>query len=148
MRAHVIAVFAAFSAFAPQAALSQDSLSAEEFEAKLGYKSGKIDLNGGLATLNVPRTFRFIDEVGAKRLLEDAWGNPPGAATGVLGMLFPADLSPLSEEGWGVVISFDEDGYVDDEGAASIDYSKLLKQMQEATEEVNAERKKKGFPGI
>ena len=41
-------------------------------------------------------------------------------------------------------MSFDEDGYVDDKGAEAIDYTKLLKQMQDATEEGNKERVKAG----
>ena len=32
-------------------------------------------------------------------------------------MLIPASSSPLSEEGWGIIIGFEEDGYVDDDDA-------------------------------
>ena len=57
------------------------------------------------------------------------WGNPEESAEGVLGMLVPADISPLADSGWAVVITYDEDGYVDDKGAESIDYTALLKEM-------------------
>src|SRR6185436_9533807 len=67
---------------------------------------------------------------------------------GVLGMLIPADASPLTKQGWGIVITYDEDGYVDDSDAASINYTKLLKQMQDATAEDNKERAKRGFHTI
>jgi len=120
----------------------------EEFEAKLGYQSGVIKLNNGLATLDLPPTFRYIGPEGSKRLLEKAWGNPPGAADGVLGMLVPSDISPLSDSGWAVVVTFDEDGYVDDKGAESIDYTKLLHEMQASTSEDNKRRAKEGYEAV
>ena len=45
-------------------------------------------------------------------------------------MILPAKLSPLSAEGWGVVITYDEDGHVSDEDADQINYADLLKDMQ------------------
>jgi uncharacterized membrane-anchored protein len=120
----------------------------EEFEAKLGYRTGIITLPGGLATIRMPESFRYIGPEGSRRLLTEAWGNPPGSAEGVLGMLVPADVSPLDKEGWGIVITYDEDGYVNDDDAASIDYTKMLKQMQDATIEANKEREKEGFDPV
>lgn len=127
---------------------SGSSSTREEFEAKLGYQTGTISLPGGLATVRLPESFRFIGAEGSRRLLTDAWGNPPGAAEGVLGMLVPAGISPLEEEGWGIVITFDEDGYVNDDDAASIDYNKMLKEMQESAAETNKEREKQGFETV
>jgi uncharacterized membrane-anchored protein len=51
----------------------------------------------------------------------------------------------MSPESWGVVITYDKDGHVKDDDADSIDYTKLLKEMQEGLEENNAERKKHGY---
>ena len=121
---------------------------AAEFEATLGYQSGTITLKGGLATLTLPSDFRFLPPEGTTRLLEQGWGNPPGSSEGTLGMLIPTAFSPLSDEGWGVVITYDEDGYVDDKGAAEINYVKLLKEMQEATEATNEARQKEGYGPI
>jgi uncharacterized membrane-anchored protein len=122
--------------------------SAEEFEAKLGYQTGTISLSGGIAKIRVPEAFRFIGPEGSRRLLTEAWGNPPGAARDVLGMLIPTRVSPLSQDGWGIVISYDQEGYVNDSDAAKIDYAKMLKEMQEATREANAERAKQGFDSV
>src|SRR5437867_3971291 len=83
------------------------TMTREEFEAKLTYKRGQIVLKDGLATLNVPDSFRYLDSKQADLILVNAWGNPPGNKT--LGMLFPSDISPLSRNGWGVVITYDED---------------------------------------
>ena len=120
----------------------------EEFEAKLGYQTGTVTLKNGMATIRLPESFRFIGPDGSRRLLVDAWGNPPAAAEDVLGMLIPSDASPVSQDGWGIVITYDEDGYVNDSDAAKIDYNKLLKEMQESASESNEERKKQGFDTV
>jgi uncharacterized membrane-anchored protein len=121
---------------------------AEEFEAKLGYQTGTVTLSGGMATIRLPESFRFLHEEGSRRLLVEAWGNPPESAADVLGMLVPSKVSPLSKDGWGIVITYDEDGYVDDKDAAGIDYGKMLKEMQESTAAANEERRKDGFEPV
>jgi uncharacterized membrane-anchored protein len=63
-------------------------------------------------------------------------------------MLIPGGVSPLTAEGWGVIITYEEEGYVNDSDAASIDYTKMLKEMQDATVAANAERKKQGFEPV
>ena len=80
--------------------------------ASLKFQQGKITLPGGIATLDLPATFRYLDPADSARILVDAWGNPPGSKT--LGMIFPADISPLAENGWGVVITYDEEGHIKD----------------------------------
>ena len=119
---------------------------AAQFLASLSFKEGKIELPGGIATLDLPPSFRYLSPGDAARLIEQGWGNPPGMTT--LGMIVPADLSPLSEEGWGVVITYDKDGHVKDGDADSIDYADLLKQMQEGMAEDNKERKELGYPAM
>src|SRR6185436_5123875 len=94
------------------------SVTPEEFEAKLGYQTGTVTLTGGTATIRVPQSFRFLGTEGSQRLLTEGWGNPKEASEGVLGMLIPAAASPMSEEGWGIVITYDDDGYVNDDDAA------------------------------
>lgn len=120
-----------------------EAMTAEQFEASLNYQQGDITIADGVATLHVSDGYRYLGPDDAARLLTEGWGNPPGGRT--LGMLFPADVSPLSEEGWGVVITFDEDGYVDDEEAAQIDYAKLLTEMREGMAEENEERERLGY---
>lgn len=127
---------------------AQQRLAVEAFEAELGYQSGTIDVGDGLATFEVPAGFRYVGPESARRVLVDAWGNPPGSGEGVLGMLFPAGISPLADEGWGVIVRFDEEGHVDDEDAADIDYADLLKDMQKGTKASNEERKTLGFGAI
>ena len=113
------------------------------FESQLEYKRGRVVLPGDIATLDVPENFRYLSPEHADKILVEAWGNPPGTKT--LGMLFPSDVSPLAQEGWGVVITYSEDGHVDDGDANGIDYDEMLKQMKEDTAENNKERVKQGY---
>jgi uncharacterized membrane-anchored protein len=119
----------------------------QKFVESLDYKDGAVALERGGVQLNVPAGFYFLSAKDAQRVIVDAWRNPPGAAEHVLGMIMPADKTPL-DDAWGAVITYDEDGYVSDEDAAKIDYTSLLKEMQEGTEESSKERVKQGFPAI
>jgi uncharacterized membrane-anchored protein len=152
MRYFVVAlgVLSCAIACGPLAAQGSKGLpvTAEEFEAKLGYRTGTISLPGGMATIRLPKSFRFLGQEGSRRLLTEGWGNPPEAAEGVLGMLIPAGISPLARDGWGIVITFEEDGYVDDSDAGRINYNKLLQEMQVATREGNEERRKQGLEPV
>lgn len=120
----------------------------EEFEAKLGYQSGTVTLQHGMATIHVPESFRFIGPEGSQRLLTEGWGNPAAATDDVLGMLVPSAVSPLSKGGWGIVITFNDDGYVNDSDAGKINYANLLKEMQDGAAEANKERSKQGFEPV
>src|SRR5262245_7457652 len=120
---------------------------AQKFVESLDYKDGTIALGTGGVQLNVPRGFYFLSGEHARRVIVDAWNNPPTAAEKVLGMIMPSNKTPLDDT-WGAVITYDEDGYVSDEDAAKIDYGSLLKDMQEGTAQASEERVKLGFPAI
>jgi uncharacterized membrane-anchored protein len=120
----------------------------ELIQAKLGMKKGNVELPGGIATIRVPENLRFMGEEGSRRLLTEIWGNPPESAEDVLGMIVPSDFDPRAKESWGVVITFEEDGYVNDDDAGSIDFTKLLAEMREGVTAANEERKEAGFPTV
>jgi uncharacterized membrane-anchored protein len=120
-------------------------LTPEQFEARLNYQTGTVTTPGGLATLKLTRGFRYLDPAQTDQVLQK-WGNPPNSGT--LGMLVPAGTPVMSDEGWGVIISFDEDGYVNDDDAAKVDYPDLLKKMRQEVSEGNDERRKAGYPTI
>lgn len=120
---------------------------AQQFVESLDYKAGMIALDASGVQLKVPKGFYFLSAQDSRRVLVEAWRNPPQAANGVLGMIMPADRTPL-DDAWGAIITYDEDGYVSDEDAAKIDYTDLLKNMQQATDENSAERVKQGFGSI
>ena len=119
----------------------------EEIVSNLKFQNGEINLKDGLATLKVPANFRYLDPDQSETVLVKLWGNPPSKEK-PLGMLFPAEISPASQDSWGVLITYDEDGYVKDDDASSINYDELLKEMQEGQREANMERIKQGYEAI
>lgn len=124
-----------------------ENTKAQQFVESLNYQDGSIPLGDAGVKIKVPGGFYFLSQADARRVLTEAWGNPPAAAARVLGMIMPASKTPL-DDSWGAVITFDADGYVSDEDADKIDYTSLLKDMQESTASANEERVKQGFPAI
>ena len=113
----------------------------------LKYQSGTIDLQGGLATLTMPKEFNFLGSEDANTVLVKLWGNPP-SENKPLGLLIPAGMTPVSSNCWIVTMDYSEDGFVKDDEAAKINYDDLLKKMQSGIAERNAERTKAGYPAI
>lgn len=113
----------------------------------LKFQQGTVDLHNGLAKIEVPADFRYLGPDDAEKVLTKIWGNPPSGDR-TLGMLFPAETGPIDPGSWGVLITYEEDGYVKDDDAAKINYDDLLKQMKEGTVEENKAREKQGYPGI
>lgn len=83
-------------------------------------QNGLITIESAKATLNLGEDFYFLGAADARRVLTEAWGNPPSAVEGVLGMVFPTGKDFL-DDSWGAVVTYTDDGYVSDEDAASID---------------------------
>src|SRR5215471_9780961 len=121
----------AFVATAHAQPLNTNQLHMVSVAQKLKYQTGEITLSGGLAKLNVPKEFKFLGSDDTEKVLTQLWRNPPSNEH--LGMLLPADKTPLDEDWWAVTISYVDDGFVKDDDAAKIDYADLLSQMQKAT---------------
>lgn len=117
-----------------------------QFLETLDYKHGEIVLPQAEATLDVPADFYFLDAADARKVVEDAWGNPPDPS--IIGMIFPADLTAFHEANWGAIITYEAIGYVSDEEAEGYDYDELLSVMQEDTEVANAERARLGYESV
>lgn len=141
-------------AAAPDAAATQ-TLTAEQkeylawakkFVKSLNYQKGEIELPGGVAKLTVPDNFYYLSPEDAEKVLTEAWGNPAGSKT--LGMLFPAAVTPIDPDAWGVTIEYSDDGYVNDDDAKDIDYNDLLKDMKDETRDENKDRVKAGYQPI
>ena len=114
--------------------------------ASLSPQTGRIELPNGIARLEVPEDFRYLDPADTEKFLEQGWGNPDGSGT--LGMLLPTGTDLFGAEGWGVVISYREEGHVDDRDAQKIDYKELLASMQEAEKEANKKRGQQGYEPV
>lgn len=109
-------------------------------------QTGDISIGGDLVTLAVPEEFYFLDADDAETVLVDMWGNPPGQE--VLGMLFPANFTPLDYESWAVTIEYSDDGHVSDDDVADINYDELLSDMQTDARATNPDRVDEGYESI
>ncbi len=125
---------------------AQEQITAEEFLASLNFQKGTITLPGGVADLTLPEGFHYLSPEDTERVLVTAWGNPPGNET--LGMLVTGPEDILAEDSWAAVIGYEEDGYVPDEDADSIDYAEMLANMQASSRESNAVRIEAGYDEV
>ena len=114
---------------------------------RLDPKTGKVDLAGANATLDLGEDYIFYDQSDAREIITVLWGNPPQTAQNALGLVMPAGSSPISDA-WGAVVSFEETGYVSDDDAEDTDYEELLASLQEGTRQSNAGRVAAGYPEI
>ena len=112
---------------------------------ELKYQTGTIVLPNKVATLHLGEKYRYLDPNETNKLLM-AWGNESDTTT--QGTIIANDVDPWSESGWAVILTYDDDGHIDDSDAAEIDYDDMLKDMKEGTEDYNAERKKAGFEAV
>ncbi|MEA3038160.1 MAG: hypothetical protein QOE79_673, partial [Sphingomonadales bacterium] len=108
--------------------------------------SGDVALPAGNAVLHLGKDFYYLPPDEARKVLVDAWGNPPRIADGVLGIVFPAGKTFLDPDTWGAAITYEASGYVTDKDAQTADYDALLKQLQSGEEEINAKRREEGYP--
>jgi uncharacterized membrane-anchored protein len=133
----------------------KDSLSAElerqinlidSVNKAMKYQTGVIKFSNGIAQLNVPQGFKYLNADQSNFVLHELWGNPP--RQDVLGMLFPESTGPYTDSSFAFVITYKAIGYVKDEDADKIDYDEMLKDMQKEEKEVNLERNKNGYSTI
>lgn len=110
------------------------------------FQEGTIQLGQGIATLQVPDGFKYLDGIQSKRVLTELWGNPPEET---MGLLFPKNSEVMGDDfTYAIEITYSEDGYIDDEDAEDIDYDDLLKTMKEDTKEQNELRQQMGYGAI
>lgn len=96
----------------------------------------KVQL-GDIASLDLSAGLSFADAQNTRILLEQA-GNPTQGNE--MGLVTPVDESAQ----WFIVFEWADVGYVKDDDQGKIDAAGLLKQIREATEASNEERKKMG----
>lgn len=110
----------------------------------LKFEHGEVPIGNGIAHVNVPPTFKYLNPKDSSKYLT-ILGNPPST---VLGILFPENNDLVSENGWFVVLDYEKEGHVKDDDAAKIDYSELLDTMKKESVENNMARKKQGYPTV
>jgi uncharacterized membrane-anchored protein len=135
---------AAFFAAAVLSVASAQEAREEPAPPQLNYQTGEIVLPNKVATLKLNSDYRYLDPKETEKLLV-AWGNPPESAEGTQGAVVPSAVDPFEDEGWAVILSYIDEGHVDDSDAREIDYKELMDDMKESTREGNAEREKAGY---
>jgi uncharacterized membrane-anchored protein len=141
------AAFAAAPEGPPTAEQKAERARLDEIVSRLHPRTGQVTIPQAKASLALGETYYFLDAADARTVLTELWGNPPSAAEGVLGMVFPKDRSPLDDT-WGAVVSYTADGYVSDADAAKIDPDELLTQLRQGEDEDNRQRQANGFATV
>ncbi len=117
----------------------------DSLDATFNYEYGSVQLDRATAVLEIPEGYKFLDEEQAKRVLVDVWGNPDDNST--VGMLLKKEESP-ADISYAIEVSYSDEGYIEDDEAADIDYDDLLEEMQEDQKLYNQERIKLGYAEI
>jgi uncharacterized membrane-anchored protein len=133
------------------AASEQSEVTAREramkaLEADLHPRSGDVAIPEAHVKLMLGDRFTFLPAPEARRVLNEAWGNPPEALTGVLGLVLPKGAH-FYDETWGAVVQYEDTGHIDDKDAASEDYDKVLADLREGEEESNKTARAAGYAG-
>lgn len=110
-------------------------------------KTGAFALTGAKARITTGDDYYFVGPDDAREVLL-AWNNPPESANGVLGMLFPAGVEPMDIDSWGVVLTFEEIGYVSDSDANTTDYTSMMVDMKRDAERRNVELERQGYAPV
>jgi len=132
----------------PETAVSEEGATPAEAGPEgpqFNYQTGNIELPNKKATLHLGGNYRYLDPAETDKLLV-AWGNPPDAETE--GAIVANDVDPLTQEGWAVILTYSDEGHIDDSDAAELDYADLLESMQDETKSNNDARKSAGYPTI
>ena len=97
-------------------------------ERSLDFQEGTVDVKGGMATIQLPDDYTYLQQGDARYVVEDLWENVPDNT--VVGLVVPPDLPTGEEADWAIIVSYVADGYVSDDDAGSIDYDSMLTDMQ------------------
>lgn len=113
-------------------------------EAAMDYMAGTISLNDHMASLTIPKGYKFIGKDQARFILEELWENLPDER--VLGMIVPENFQVNQLNGeWAFVVSYDNIGFVKDKDADDINYEQLLQQLKTDEAATNMERERLGY---
>lgn len=118
----------------------------DSINATFEYQYGEVTLGNGIATLTVPEGFKYLNPERSIYVLTELWGNPESPT---MGLLFPEESDPMTVGvGYAVDITFEEEGYIEDDDAEDIDYDDLLEEMQEDIKEGSKQRVAMGYESL
>ncbi|MBC9032772.1 DUF2167 domain-containing protein [Sphingomonas sp. JC676] len=108
-------------------------------------QTGDVRIPEAKAVLHLGDRYYFLPAVEAKRVLVEAWRNPPDSVSNVLGMVFEKGAT-FVDNAWAAVITYSDTGHVSDSDAKEQDYNKVLADMQAGDAADNEQRRAGGFP--
>ncbi len=129
-------------------AVAQDPTAPEVDEPagpQFNYQTGDITLPNKVATLHLGEKYRYLDSGETNKLLI-AWGNESDATT--QGAIIPVNVEPMTEAGWAVILTYTDEGHIDDSDAAEIDYEDMLRDLKVSTEQHNEARQQAGLAPV
>jgi len=159
MKTSALALAAALAAAIPAAGIAKDDPKPASADAppvppamvamqkSLHPQTGDVRIPEAKAVLHLGDNYYFLPAAEARRVLTEAWHNPPDQAEGVLGMVLEKGTT-IYDNVWGAIITFNSTGHVSDKDAAGQDYSKVLADMQSGETEDNQKRKEAGYPAM
>ncbi|MCB9917024.1 MAG: DUF2167 domain-containing protein [Planctomycetes bacterium] len=121
---------------------NDDAKAEEPVALDITIETGKAKVRDH-ATIDLPDGWGYLQTKDARFVVEKVWGNPPDA--GVLGLVIPSTSKDPREWAYGIITSFEDEGYVKDDDAKDTDYDQLLADMQAGMSEANKQRKKAGY---
>lgn len=95
---------------------------------------------GGMAEMDLPAGYRFVDQANCAAFMEDTGNFPSGDELGI--------VISTSAPKWFAIYEFEDTGYIKDAAGEKMDADEILKGLQEGTEAANEERKKRGWSEI
>ncbi len=122
-----------------------DASRKDSIHAALAFEHGTIVIADGVATLELPETFKFLGAEQSRLVLLELWDNPPSSANGVVGIIFPVKAGVYDDD-FAFIVSYEETGYVSD--ADTIDHGAMLARMLVADQTENRERRAQGYDGL
>jgi uncharacterized membrane-anchored protein len=99
---------------------------ARAFWQSLNPRKGTIDLPGGIAMIDVPEGFIFLNADDTERVLTDG-------------------MTPFNAGAWAVTITYEETGRISEDGSAQLDAAKLLSMLQRDAARETETRKQEGY---
>lgn len=122
-------------------------LNIDSLIASFEWRTGRIDLADGVASMNVPATHKFLSHDQAYHLLVDVWENPPSITEDLLGVIIQADADVYTDLP-AYVMYYEESGYVHDRDADAIDYEAKLRDMLHEDSLANISRLEQGYGAL
>lgn len=108
--------------------------------------AGTVELVSGIASIDIPEGFNFLDAKQAQFVMHDIWGNPEDNS--ILGLLMPEDRGPGDYDSWATVMYYVEEGFISDEDAGDIDYNDMLVELKKDTEAGSKQRVAQGYESV